>query len=117
MLVEVERLALGFDVVNLLPSYPGRASGKGDRFPLAEARAAAAKLEEHAPHDRVVLLGRAVCKAFGLRLAPLEDRVERGRRWLHVPHPSGVNLWWNEEANAEAAGRALRGIMTPARAA
>lgn len=116
-LVGLETLAPTFEVVNLLPTCPGRARGKGHRFPAAEARAAAAMLERFSTHERVVLLGRGVARAFDLDLDPLERRVERDRRWLLVPHPSGVNLWWNDKANVEAASVALRAFVGARRAA
>jgi hypothetical protein len=97
--------------VNLLGEFPGKAA-KGDLFPMAEGRAAARMVEAFAPHDRLVLLGGNVCRAFGLRLAPLERTVRRGRLWLHVPHPSGVNRWWNDPENERAAEAALRSVLS-----
>jgi hypothetical protein len=47
-----------------------------------------------------VLLGRRVAAAFGLASAPyLEWTEARGRTWVVMPHPSGVNRWWNDEEN------------------
>lgn len=103
-------LARTVDLVNLLPRWPGKA-GKGDAFPAAEARAAAAMLAAVAPHDRVVLCGAAVVRAFGLRIDPLERVTRSGRVLLHLPHPSGVNRWWNDEANMAAATTALRAFV------
>lgn len=48
--------------------------------------------------------------------APLTPRHKAGPGFVEVcnlrvavvPHPSGVNRWWNEPANVEAAGRFLR---------
>lgn len=56
-----------FDRVNLLRRWPGREPGqaKGHKFPLAAARHAAARLDVRG--RRVVLAGRRVALAFGLR--------------------------------------------------
>lgn len=91
-----------FDVLNILPKWPGKA-GKGDRFPTATARAIARRLRFRS--SRVLLLGKAA-DAFG---------VEEWFKWAAidllggsvcaVPHPSGVNRWWNEPSNMAVAAQ------------
>ncbi len=98
-----------FDPRNLLDAWPGPSRGKGDAFPPAEARRAAARLLRREPHPRIVLAGRGIARAFGLGEAPwLREADLGGRRALVVPHPSGVVAWWNDPANRAEAARALR---------
>ena len=92
--------------VNLLPRWPG-ANGKGDHFPLDEAQTAAGRLGTRMRARRVVLLGRGVARAFGANdLHPHFEwwRDDERDCWLALcPHPSGVNLWWNDQSNRERA--------------
>jgi uracil-DNA glycosylase len=97
--------------VNLLKTWRGKA-GKGDRFPMAAARRAAAKLYSSKLYheaDVVVFVGDAVARAFGVgRLKPC------GIYWgwaAKLPHPSGVNRWYNEQANRDLASRFLRDLI------
>lgn len=91
-------------LVNLLPAWPGK-SGKGDAFPLREARDRARRLRTR---GTVLLAGRVVAAAFGL--ADAEYFEPRGR--FHViPHPSGVSHWWNDPANVRRARRFLRAVF------
>lgn len=103
----------GFDRVNLLPRFPGRAGGKGDAFPMAEAREAADRIrrETFCGGRSVVMLGRNVAAAFaGTAIAPhftplawLGVPRVHGFRAAMCPHPSGVCRWWNHPANEDAA--------------
>lgn len=112
-LLGVDDLASRFDLRNLLESWPGE-SGKGDAFPAEYAahRAYDVVLELH---ERVVLFaGKRVAKAFGKgKLGYFQPQFtqvwneEGGRveslacRYVAVviPHPSGVNRWYNSESN------------------
>jgi chorismate mutase len=91
---------------NLLPAWPGPASGaKGDAFPSAAARSAAGSMRLR---GTVLLAGRGVARAIGVR-APFFEWVElRGCRAAVIPHPSGVSRWWNDPRNAARARRFLR---------
>ena len=116
--VTLEEFLERFDRENLVDRYPGR-SGEGDAFPAAEARERARKVcFEDRPY--VLLLGRGVAGAFGLGAQPwltwaYVKRVlpaQLGTVFVHarvavVPHPSGRNRWWNEQANRERAGEFL----------
>jgi hypothetical protein len=92
--------------VNLLRRWPGR-DGKGDHFPLRAARTAADALAPRMVGRHVVLLGRGVARAFCV------DGMRPHFEWWYdaayectlalAPHPSGVNLWWNDPSNLEAA--------------
>lgn len=69
-----EELLEAVDAFNVLDRYPGSEGPKGDAFPISWARRRAR------------------------RLYPWEDHPE-GFRVAVIPHPSGVNHWWNEPAN------------------
>lgn len=101
-------IPLGFDLdewlwafkrVNLLNFYPGSA-GKGDKFPIDLAERAAMRLEPMMSGFRVLLVGQLVARAF---LVPRIEYCRWNRTaeydYAVVPHPSGVNRWWNDPAN------------------
>lgn len=55
----------------------------------------------------VVLLGREVLRAMGLgQTAPLEWHLDT-QRWCYMPHPSGLNHWYNDPVNWAAASLRL----------
>lgn len=99
-----------FECVNLLDRWPGKsASGKGDGFPLGEARAAAGrvKAERVAPFSGrcVVLCGANVARAWSAPKGFLYWRGSlevSGYRLVVIPHPSGMNRWWNKTDNRQA---------------
>lgn len=104
--------------MNLLAEYPGPArSGKGDAFPRSRAAAGARRLAPSLAGRRAVLLGRAVAGAFRLPGdVPFLTWVEAEVRGVRisvavVPHPSGVNTWWNDAGNRRCARRFLRGAL------
>ena len=49
----------------------------------------------------VVLLGNDVRKAFGVPPLLLHPQVIGGTTYRQVPHPSGLNRWYNEDKNRE----------------
>lgn len=97
--------------INLIERYPGK-NGKGDAFPVAEARMKALLLQERYMMRpvRFVLVGKNVARAFGIRrpqyfvhgwfYGPFQ-----GMSWTVVPHPSGVSRWWNDAGNRRKAKR------------
>lgn len=113
---------------NLLPRYPG-AGRKGSSFPVAEARLEAERLEKILKRDpplssglyafngrafrrpeRVLLAGRRVARAFRLPEGGAYFREATrvaGIPTYLVPHPSGVNRWWNAPGNREVAAEFL----------
>jgi hypothetical protein len=94
-----------FERYNLLPGWQGRA-GKGDRYlSVPEARAQAERVLEALSGRRVVVLGAINATAFGLRWPKLEFRGFRGGAFAWCPHPSAINLFWNDPANFDAARR------------
>lgn len=91
-----------FELCNLLPSWPGRAeSGKGDQFPLLEARLEAMRIWIERKPQRMILLGRRVERAFSLREQPWFAWVRNagGCEVATVPHPSHVSMFWNDVGN------------------
>lgn len=93
-----------FDCQNVLEAYPGP-SGKGSGFPLAQARQnASTRLLEGV----ALLCGKRVAAAFGVQpVYFLEQRIGTARVYV-IPHPSGVNRWYNVPANRRRAARFLR---------
>jgi hypothetical protein len=96
--------------VNLIPYFPGRA-GKGHKFPLGMARRAADALAPSLARCRVVFVGLGVARAFGHSHPPFAWHGCRGFSAASMPHPSGVNLWYNSDANASRAADFLRPLL------
>lgn len=102
------------DAVNLLHRWYGKA-GKGDAFPLEPARAQARAMLEtfsRKSYAGVIFLGQNVAHAFGLRKAPLCEWIHcpytRGLKVAVLPHPSGINLWYNSARNVAIAKSFMR---------
>ena len=89
-----------------LPQPP---AGKGSRFPMDEARERATDLlpmlrRRGRHYDQLWLVGKRVAKAFGLggqeyfvkAMSLCEVRIFCSV--VVVPHPSGVNHFWNDRA-------------------
>jgi hypothetical protein len=88
---------------NVIQRFPGR-SGKGASFPRDEASDGLAKLWRRTPRRvAFVYMGRRVAAADGWRGPYLEWGLHRGRQVATFPHPSGINMWWNDPANVELA--------------
>lgn len=124
--------------VNLLQEYPGKARG-GSAFPMDRARERAGLFvrnlekpaivtvegrEFHAfatrrftKPDLVLLAGWRVARAFGIQHGTKEyfvvdhecDRMG-GLPTVVVPHPSGINRWWNDAGNQTIARMFLEGL-------
>lgn len=94
-------------IVNLLPIWPGK-NGKGDAFPIEEARAAAGRMR-FSRSGLVVAAGWAVARALNIEAHDFLELVPwRGRNAAVLPHPSGINTWWNDPENRERAAEFLR---------
>lgn len=109
-LLDVDRLAF-FQIGhrrNLNARFNGK-KGKGDVFDRAEAKAKAAAVNAE-PFLWHVLLGAEVQNAFGYRGETLEVRFDKntGKNYLLFPHPSGINVWWNEPFNVHRAKKRLK---------
>ena len=83
---------------NVLDRWPGK-NGKGDAFPMDEARRAVLRMRIRG--RPVVLVGKTTAAAFDVRREFFEWFALRGKRAVVIPHPSGVNLWYNDGANRE----------------
>lgn len=92
-----------FKFVNLFDS-PMPKQGKGREFPAREAATRAKGLHLPANTSCIVLAGKRVAAAFGLRSAEYFCcREICGLPAYVMPHPSGVNRWWNDPVNASRA--------------
>lgn len=95
---------LAFDRRNLLSSRTWRNRA---------AIVAAQKFMEELPErSEVVVLGRLVWFAFDFEIVPPCERriTANGSKFYFVPHPSGKNLWYNDEDNGKRVGRLLRSL-------
>lgn len=101
--VDEKVLADLFVFRNVLDYYPGpNGDGKGDAFPMDEARARARELmDDWCWGDTVLFAGHGVAQAFGTpRRYPYFKWHEpvHGVQCVVVPHPSGLNRFWNNHA-------------------
>lgn len=115
----LDRFHNAFEVVNLLPVYPGRnPNGPGDAFPRITARIAAEAMRPKLFGRRVLFLGRNVASSFGFPTALWfawrwhQDAGKGGAfLWAVIPHPSGMSHFYNDEGNRSVAGSFLRRAM------
>lgn len=87
-----------FDRLNLVP---------GKRWDAKEARRSAEKLMTSLRGRRVVLLGQDVRQAFRVPRLLFHPQNIEGVEFRQLPHPSGLNLWYNEAENKVMAGTLL----------
>jgi hypothetical protein len=99
-----------FDRMNVLDHWPG-ANEKGDKFPMREARVKAQEIVQSLVERKVIFVGRATALAFGFRTQFFEWVEFAGFTAAAIPHPSGVNYWWNEKHNVELASKFLRDAL------
>ena len=64
--------------------------------------------------DRIdpVLLGANVCRCFGLPFEPINSYPSELGTIFVLPHPSGLNRWWNDPQNLSDAKRFCCDIVT-----
>lgn len=101
--VTVERYLLAFDRRNLLDSRTwnaGRARMAAGRFLMGVDYLG---LE-------VLVLGDEVRRAFELPKKPLEPVQMYGATWWQVPHPSGLNHFYNSPQNRKSVAAVLKGL-------
>ncbi len=108
---------LQHEFVNLLEYYPGREDTchpKGDAFPMDEARTAADRLTPSLIGRRIVMVGDNVARAFGVTKYPwciwMASDAFPETEFAVLPHPSGVNMWYNDRDNLKRAKKFLRGL-------
>lgn len=108
-----ERVSDFADAVNLLDRWPGKSGRcKGCRFPMRLARRRAPLVRElFAGYRVVVVLGAATARALDLDGEPL-GWCKLDGAWLgKLPHPSGVNHWWNVALNQRRAAEFARVVL------
>jgi len=96
------RLEKRAEFVNVLNEYPGHSGDDrgGDRWPVAKARESVTKLIPDLRGKVVVLLGSHVATAFRVKTEFFEwSSHPEGFETVVIPHPSGVNRWWNVPRN------------------
>lgn len=109
--VTIEKMHELADCVNLLDSWHG-SNGKGDHFPMKLAREKAPAVQKlWQNYERVVLLGSNVAEAFRFESEPLTWQKMEDCSVAIMPHPSGVNRWWNDEQNKADAAAFLRSVF------
>lgn len=87
----------------------------GEEWKLELARHAAADIWPLTRGRKIVMLGAQVCRAMGLSngsraVPPLcwqTVATYGGAQWAQVPHPSGLNRWYNQPGNRAAAAAFL----------
>jgi uracil-DNA glycosylase len=101
-----------FARINLNSEWIGKVAGdgKGDVFDLAEGRASA-KVLIRGSWTHYVLLGKRVAERFDAKGEFLQTISHGQKHFLILPHPSGINRWWNEPNNVAAAAEKLKGFL------
>ena len=66
------------------------------KWNVHQARGRASALRFHGPYNRFILLGAKVSKAFGFEFEPFTAKMEGAKRFVLLPHPSGLNRAWNQ---------------------
>lgn len=80
-------------------------------FPISDGRAAAQEILETL-RGRIVLCGRNVCRSFNVPGLPWCRWLRRGDVELaSIPHPSGLNRFYNNHSNRLRVRRFLRRAM------
>ena len=112
-----EQMLLDHDFINVLDHWPGKGLN-GDKWPLTEATVAAQKKLESLRGRTVVLLGKNVARAFNKGLWRYLEWYEiRSPKNLAdvvvpavtiVPHPSGVNRYYNNPDNKAIVSKFLQ---------
>jgi len=110
-----EALLETVECLNLLRRYPGSAGPKGDAWPRHAGRRAARRLLGRLRGHRVLLAGKNVARAFGVSADYLVwTSHPEGFRCAVIPHPSGINHWWNTEENRRRFRRWGRRVLREA---
>lgn len=101
-----------FDRRNLLDVQP-QDSGKGADFNVRAAARVARELEKQfTPGQTVLILGKRAASAFRITdVAYFQPLTINGAKVYIMPHPSGVNTWWNLLENELQAIRFMHRIV------
>lgn len=111
-LLKISDFVEGYARINLNSEWIGKlgGDGKGDVFDGAEGRASA-KVLLRGSWTRYVLLGKKVADAFDVKGEPLQTVKHGVKAFFLLPHPSGINRWWNEPDNVAAASEKLSNFV------
>lgn len=109
-LLGVHDFIASFARINLNSEWIGKGSGKGDVFDCSEGRAAA-KVLLRGSWTRYVLLGKQVAACFDVKAHPLSSVKHGVKSFFLLPHPSGINRWWNDPENTRKAKEALQSFL------
>lgn len=111
--ISLEEFLETFDRANLFNKFPGK-NGKGDAFDARRAKRNAHLLANNNRIDEykaIIILGKNVAKALGYRSDEWLEWQKFSRPWVVViPHPSGINHWWNDKRNRKVAKEFLTEI-------
>ena len=102
-----------FDRVNLLQVQP-QDGGKGATFNVQEARRVAYSMTQHSdwPGRLALILGKRAGAAFGfVQVDYFQKMALYGAIVYVVPHPSGLNRWWNDPENELQMMRFMRELI------
>jgi len=111
MCITQDEMLAQHEMLNVLQKWPGKGIG-GDKFPMVDAKIAAKKMLPSLRNKPVILLGANVARAFGAKNFAYGQYYEI-RDPEHpsdivvpfmavIPHPSGVNRYWNRPENRDA---------------
>lgn len=105
-----------FYPVNVCDSWQGKAdNGKGDAFKVKAGSALDKMLEASKPGGLVLVCGLATARAIGMKKPQLFRVTDwEDRRVAVIPHPSGVNRFWNDDENVAQARAFLSGLWKEA---
>lgn len=108
--LRIEELHETFALINLLPEYPG------PKFPLKRGQEAADTLFRYRTWrgwEAVLLAGRSVAASCGVMFGTpfFLWFYSRETACAVIPHPSGLNRWWNDKSHWEEAEQFFRGLV------
>lgn len=90
--------------LNLLPPAPQRVP-----FDAALAKRVATTIKSrYCDGTKIIMAGRRVATAFGFAKWPM---LHATGGMMLVPHPSGLNHWWNDEIEVEIAEDHIRSFL------
>lgn len=93
-----------FERINLLVGWQGK-NGKGDRFEPGAAPERVAQALLYLRARNVIILGAINSTSLGVIWPKLSFRPFNAGNFAWCPHPSGINVWWNDRVNVAMARR------------
>jgi len=97
--------------MNIVEEWQGK-QGKGDRFDVRGLACRESVTENAAAFRGIVLCGKRVAKACQIDAEYLDVFDFDGKKAMILPHPSGVNRWWNDADDARRARKRLRTFVS-----